>query len=64
AVMLHVAASCPAYSLANDTTYYGLEDDVISERLTIRSGTMAVPDKPGLGVACDPERLARYRVDC
>ena len=64
AAMLHVAAACPAYSLANDTTYYGLEDDVITERLTIRSGTMAVPDRPGLGVVCDPERLARYRVDC
>ena len=64
AAMLHVAGACAAYSLANDTTYYGLEDDVITERLTIRSGTMAVPDKPGLGVACDPQRLARYRVDC
>lgn len=64
AAMLHVAGACAAYSLANDTTYYGLEDDVIIERLTIRSGTMAVPDKPGLGVACDPQRLAHYRVDC
>jgi glucarate dehydratase len=64
AAMLHVAGACAAYSLANDTTYYGLVDDVITERLTIRSGTMTVPDKPGLGVACDPQRLARYRVDC
>jgi len=64
AAMLHVAAACPAYSLANDTTYYGLEDDVITERLLIRSGTMAVPVAPGLGIVCDPERLARYRVDC
>ena len=64
AAMLHVAGACAAYSLANDTTYYGLEDDVITERLTIRSGTMTVPAKPGLGVACDPQRLARYRVDC
>jgi L-alanine-DL-glutamate epimerase and related enzymes of enolase superfamily len=64
AAMLHVAGACAAYSLANDTTYYGLEDDVITERLTIKSGTMAVPDKPGLGVTCDPERLARYRVEC
>ena len=61
---MHVAAACPAYSLANDTTYYGLEDDVITERLTIESGTMAVPTTPGLGIECDPERLARYRVEC
>jgi len=64
AAMLHVAAACPAYTLANDTTYYGLEDDIITERLTIERGTMAVPTKPGLGVEGDPERIARYAVDC
>jgi L-alanine-DL-glutamate epimerase-like enolase superfamily enzyme len=64
AAMLHVAAACPAYSRANDTTYYGLEDDVITERFKIESGTIAVPTKPGLGIECDPERLARYRIDC
>jgi L-alanine-DL-glutamate epimerase-like enolase superfamily enzyme len=64
AAMLHVAAACPAYSLANDTTYYGLEDDIITERFTIERGTMSVPTKPGLGIECDPERLARYQIDC
>jgi L-alanine-DL-glutamate epimerase-like enolase superfamily enzyme len=64
AAMLHVAAACPAYSLANDTTYYGLEDDIITERMQIHSGTIAVPWKPGLGIECDPVRLARYKIDC
>jgi muconate cycloisomerase len=64
AAMLHVAAACPAYSLANDSTYYGLEDDVITERLVIERGTMAVPTRPGLGVEGDPERIARYALDC
>jgi L-Ala-D/L-Glu epimerase / N-acetyl-D-glutamate racemase len=64
AAMLHVAAASPAYSLANDTTYYGLEDDILTERLKIERGTIAVPDKPGLGIEIDPQRLARYRVDC
>jgi L-alanine-DL-glutamate epimerase-like enolase superfamily enzyme len=64
AAMLHVAAACPAYSLANDTTYYGLEDDIITERFSIERGTIAVPTKPGLGIEGDPERLARYKVDC
>jgi len=32
--------------------------------LKIESGHIAVPDKPGLGVEGDPERIARYRVDC
>src|SRR5262245_33033183 len=64
AAMLHVAASCPAYSLANDTTYYGLEDDVISERFVIERGTIRVPRKSGLGIEIDEERLAKYKVDC
>ncbi len=64
AAMLHVAASCPAYSLANDTTYYGLEDDILTERLKIERGTIGVPQKPGLGIEVDPERLQRYQIDC
>ena len=64
AAMLHVAASCPAYSLANDTTYYGLEDDIITERFKIERGTIAVPQQPGLGIEVDPERLQRYKIDC
>jgi L-alanine-DL-glutamate epimerase-like enolase superfamily enzyme len=64
AAMLHVAAACPAYSLANDSTYYGLIDDIIRERFTIERGTIAVPTKPGLGIDGDPERIARYAIDC
>lgn len=64
AAMLHVAASCPAYSLANDTTYYGLEDDILTDRLQIDHGTIAVPTRPGLGIEVDPERLQRYKVEC
>lgn len=64
AAMLHVAAACPAYSLANDSTYYGLEDDIIRERFVIERGTIAVPTSPGLGIEGDPERIARYAVDC
>jgi len=64
AAMLHVAAACLAYSLANDTTYYGLEDDIITERFVIERGSIAVPHKPGLGIEVDAERLARYRIEC
>lgn len=64
AAMVHVAASCAGYTLANDCTYYGLEDDIVTERLRIESGHIAVPDKPGLGVEGDPERIERYKVDC
>ncbi len=64
AAMLHVAASCDAYTLANDTTYYGLEDDVITEPFVIRRGQISVPQDPGLGIEVDPMKLKRYRVDC
>lgn len=64
AAMIHIAASNAAYSLANDTTYYGLEDDVITERLQIVRGRFRVPDRPGLGIEIDREKLARYQVDC
>jgi L-alanine-DL-glutamate epimerase-like enolase superfamily enzyme len=64
AAMIHVAAALPAYSLANDSTYYGLQDDIITEPLKIESGSIAVVDKPGLGIEGDPVKLARYRVDC
>ncbi|MEX0703805.1 MAG: mandelate racemase/muconate lactonizing enzyme family protein [Planctomycetales bacterium] len=64
AAMVHVAAACPAYSLANDSTYYALENDVTLEPLPIVRGRIRVPAKPGLGVAGDPEQLARYAIDC
>lgn len=63
AAMVHVAAACSAYSLANDSTYYALESDVTVEPLAIVRGRIRVPPRPGLGVAGDPELLARYAVD-
>jgi len=64
AAMVHVAAALPAYSLANDCTYYGLEEDVTVEPLVISDGKIAVPMKPGLGVEGCPEKIARYAVEC
>lgn len=64
AAMLHVAASCAAYSLANDSTYYGLVEDIITEPFQIERGTIAVPTTPGLGMEVDIEKLRKYRVEC
>ena len=64
ASMVHIAAAMPAYTLGNDCTYYGLEDDIITEPFEIVRGKIAVPDKPGLGIECDLEKLKRYKVDC
>lgn len=63
AAMLHVAAACPAYSLANDCTYYGLSDDVLTEPFRIVDGKLPVPSTPGLGIEIDPDKLRRYQVD-
>ena len=64
AAMLHVAASNPSYKLANDSTYFGLEDDILVEPFEIVRGKIAVPTTPGLGIEGDPEKIAKYAVDC
>lgn len=62
AAMLHVVASSPGFTLANDCTYYGLEDDIINPRHRIERGCMDVPEGPGLGVNVDEAKLAKYRI--
>jgi L-alanine-DL-glutamate epimerase-like enolase superfamily enzyme len=62
ATMLHMAASSPNFPLANDCTYYSLENDIITEPFEIKEGTMAVPTKPGLGVEIDEGMLKKYLV--
>jgi L-alanine-DL-glutamate epimerase-like enolase superfamily enzyme len=62
AAMLHVVASAPNFPLANDCTYYGLEDDIISPLHQIERGFMTVPEGPGLGVTVDEKKLAKYRL--
>ena len=62
AAMLHVVASSPNFPLANDCTYYGLEDDIITEPFVIEGGCIAVPQGPGLGVTVDEKKLKKYLV--
>ena len=63
AAMLHVVASTPNFPLANDCTYYGLEDDVISQPFQIENGTLPVPQAPGLGIEVDLEKVRRYAIE-
>ena len=62
AAMLHAVASSPGFTLANDCTYYGLEDDIISPPHRIERGRMPVPQGPGLGVVVDEAKVKRYLV--
>lgn len=64
AAMLHIAAALPAYRLANDCTYYGLEDDVLCEPFQIEAGCIRVPTVPGLGCDVDPDKLRHYQLEC
>jgi L-Ala-D/L-Glu epimerase len=40
-----------------------MSDDLLTEPLTIAGGELAIPPGPGIGVAIDPDKLARYRTD-
>jgi L-alanine-DL-glutamate epimerase-like enolase superfamily enzyme len=62
AAMLHVVASSPNFTLANDCTYYGLVDDIITPLHVIERGYMAVPEGAGLGVTVDEKKLEKYRI--
>jgi len=62
ATMLHLAAATPNFAMANDCTYYGLADDIITEPFAIRGGRMKVPHGPGLGVTVDEAKLKKYLV--
>jgi glucarate dehydratase len=59
---LHLAASCPNFSLANQgTSYRLLTDDVIAGGpLRFDVSRMALPIGPGIGVQLDEDRVAAY----
>jgi L-alanine-DL-glutamate epimerase-like enolase superfamily enzyme len=60
AAMLHIVVSSPRFTLANDCTYYGLADDVITNPFQIERGRMRVPEEPGLGIEVSEEKVRRY----
>ena len=61
ATMLHLGAVLPNLGYAADAHYHHLTDDVIAGgKIAYTNGAIRVPDGPGLGVALDREKLARY----
>jgi len=61
AAMLHAAASLPNLTHDVDAHYHHLLDDVIvGGKMKYEEGAIAVPTAPGLGVALDEDRMARY----
>ncbi|MBA2518280.1 MAG: mandelate racemase/muconate lactonizing enzyme family protein [Chloroflexia bacterium] len=63
AANLHLAAATPNLSLAIDSNYHGMPDDIITERFVYQKGALAVPERPGLGVEIDWDKVDRYTTD-
>src|SRR5215211_340803 len=58
---LHVMASTPNFTYANQSYASLLTDDVLEGGpLPYAEGTLAVPEEPGIGVELDAERVERY----
>lgn len=61
ATMLHLGAVLPSMPFAIDAHYHHLTDDVIvGGKMPYKDGKIAVPDKPGLGVELDRDKLGQY----
>jgi glucarate dehydratase len=61
ATMLHLGAVIPNLSFAADAHYHHLTDDIIEGGLMqYKNGSIAVPDKPGLGFKLNREKLKEY----
>jgi L-alanine-DL-glutamate epimerase-like enolase superfamily enzyme len=59
---VHVMASTPNFLYANQGYGSFLSDDIVAgaSPLPYKDGCLAVPDKPGLGVELDMERVQKY----
>jgi len=61
ATMLHLGAVVPNLTNAADAHYHHLTDDIImGGKFEYKDGKVAVPNKPGLGVELDRDKLAEY----
>ncbi|WP_127125360.1 enolase C-terminal domain-like protein [Georgenia sp. SYP-B2076] len=61
ATMLHLGAVIPNLDHKADAHYHHLTDDIIEGgKMPYRDGAIRVPTGPGLGVALDHEKVARY----
>ena len=59
---MHLIASCPNFVYANQTAYDDLLDDVIEGGpLKFKDGCMEVPERPGIGVELDEEKVKEYQ---
>jgi glucarate dehydratase len=58
--MIHVASVVPNLSYAIDTHYIHLSDDILKKPIVFNNGNVSVPDKDGLGIEIDENKVQRY----
>ena len=59
--IMHLIASGPNFTLANQSSYHELSDDVIKGGLLqFEGGCLDLPEGPGIGVELDPERVEMH----
>jgi muconate cycloisomerase len=63
AASVHLYAACGGDLFADLNGPQFLADDPIAGGIEVRNGTVSVPSGPGIGVALDEEKLARFRRD-
>ena len=59
AAALHLAATVPALAWGLTLTNSGLAEDVTAAPLRVEAGHIVVPDRPGLGIEVDENRVRR-----
>jgi L-alanine-DL-glutamate epimerase-like enolase superfamily enzyme len=58
---MHLIAAGPNFTLANQSGYLSLTDDVIrGGLLQFQHGCLDLPEGPGIGVELDPEKVGTY----
>lgn len=61
ATMLHLGAVVPNLTFAADAHYHHLTDDIIvGGKMKYTNGSIKVPDRPGLGINLDRDKLHQY----
>lgn len=58
---LHVMATIPNATLGNQTYATTIADDIVNEPTAdFKEGSLAVPQRPGIGVTLNPDKVAKY----
>jgi L-alanine-DL-glutamate epimerase-like enolase superfamily enzyme len=63
AFSLHVAAVLPAAKWAAVNCHQLFRDDLLKPTFTVKNGTAAIPEKPGLGFDLDTDALEAFRIE-